>query len=164
VFVAHRAASAEYFHNPGLRSKFDWVQDEPWLGDLKNGKVKLRQGQKDSIADTLEYLKDGATTLSLGCSEPDERCLATALELSIPLATDDTDLKTLAEAFDATVLSSLGVLKQLVDHSAIDIALVRKVVLQWQADDDFRPRFWKEYAELFGEPCPKVGGECKGVR
>jgi hypothetical protein len=42
------------------------------------------------------------------------------------------------------VLSSFGVLKLLMDRSAIDIALVRKVTLQWQVDDDFR------------EECPRL--------
>lgn len=154
-FVVHGATTIEYFQNRRLRSKFDWVADEPFLDDLKSGKVHLRQSQKDSIADTLEYLKEVVVSSGLSCSEVDRRCLATAMEIGAPLATDDGDLQLLAREFEHAVLSSQGVLAVLLKRGAVTMAKIREIAERWVKEDDLPRDFKKEFRELFGEEAPK---------
>jgi hypothetical protein len=65
--------------------------------------------------------------------------------------TDDQDMKILADDFEVKHMTSLMLMKLMLDENHIDIDKVSQVVQQWQYDNDTPHKKWKdEYEELFG--------------
>lgn len=91
----------------------------------------------------------------MGPSPVDTRILATASELGLRLVTDDQDLLSLANMYGVHALTSLELMKLMLDENHITMNLVRRVVAQWVFDRDTPANFLREYQRLFGEQPPR---------
>ena len=144
----------EYFNEPRLRTTFDWVGEENHSKDRKNGSVRLKKHQHETILETMKFLLETCRQKHLGCSRFDIECLATAFELSLELVTDDLDLIRLAEEYDFHVLTSLEILDLLLKAGEITMREVNDTVYLWRYFNDLPSRFIEDFTSLFGNPPP----------
>jgi len=69
--------------------------------------------------------------------------------LNIPVVTDDQDMTELAEAFEVTILSSLKLLKKMLDCKYIEMKIVNGLVEYWRYINDRPANMEKEYQLFF---------------
>src|SRR5690606_37949859 len=86
-----------------LQSKFPWVDDKEFAENRKHF-PQISKKQKKSIQQNFEYVWDHVQTELPGPSRVDARYISYALELDVPVVTDDQDMTELAKVFDAKVL------------------------------------------------------------
>jgi hypothetical protein len=90
-----------------------------------------------------------------GPSPIDTRIVAAAHVLGIPVLTDDRDMIALAKEFAVKHVTSLGVMKRMLDANHINDDKVDQVVQQWSYENDTPHRDWKrEFKKLFGREAP----------
>jgi hypothetical protein len=140
----------EYNFQSRLRSKFYWVDREAHKEDRRHGKLRLSTEQKTAVGNTMSFMREACRDLHLTCSSFDIECLACALELGIPLVTDDLDLTSLAAEYDLKPLSTLELLKLMFDSNRIDLREVQGTVVMWDHLDDYPSDFFNEFKRLFG--------------
>lgn len=143
----------EYDRSRRLQSKFPWVDD----ADYKTNRSKpltLSRKQKSDISVVEDFMWDAVQTELLGPSRIDVRNLAYAYTLDISLVTDDIDLRQLAGMFDVPVMSTLELLKLMLDCRHINIEDIRRIAGYWSWLGDRPGGFTKEYRKLFREAPP----------
>ena len=136
-----------------LRTKFPWVDQ----ADFVEGRQRfpnLSRQEKKLIEDTFQFVWDYVVSELPGPSKVDARYVAYALELDIPVVTDDEDMIDLAKQFGARVLRSLELLKLMLDQNHIELAKVRAIVAYWRHIGDTPGQLAKRYRRLFGEDPP----------
>ena len=69
--------------------------------------------------------------------------------MSVPVVTDDQDMKELAAMFDARVLSTLEVLKIMLDNGHIEMRAIDGMVDYWRYMSDRPANMDEDYARLF---------------
>ncbi|MDP1930869.1 MAG: DNA-binding protein [Gammaproteobacteria bacterium] len=89
-----------------LKSKFQWVEEQEYVENRKHFPTVSRK-QLQSIHQTFAYIWDHVQTELPGPSRIDALYIAYALELAIPLVTDDRDMTELASVFDVQVMPTL---------------------------------------------------------
>ena len=82
-----------------LNNKFPWV-DEIEYQENRNNFPTINKKQKSSIKQNFDFIWDHVQTSLPGPSRVDARYIAYALELEIPLITDDQDMIALAKEYD----------------------------------------------------------------
>jgi hypothetical protein len=85
-----------------LQNNFYWVTEDEYVLNRQHF-PNIGKKQKKAIVQTFEYLWDYVQTDLPGPSRVDALYLAYAIELDIPVVTDDQDMTALAEAFYAKV-------------------------------------------------------------
>lgn len=126
----------------------------------RNRSPNLSEEQKEEIETTFDYMWEHAkeafhAPYSKGPGDTDTNILATALVLDIYVVTDDQDMIKLADEFEVKHLSSLGLMKLMLDGQHIDMDKIRQVTEQWQYDNDTPHRHWKkDFEKIFGEAAP----------
>ena len=129
--------------------------------DNRGRSISITQEQKEAIEEAYDYLWEHVQEafldpLGKGPSPIDTRIVATALELNIPVVTDDQDMIELAREFQVKTISSLGLMKLMKEAGHIDDEKVDMVVDQWMYDNDTPYKDWKkEFKKLFGREAPK---------
>jgi hypothetical protein len=139
----------EYYYEPRLRSKFSWADKDEHKDERRIGKLVLKAEEKVQIAKTRTFMLDAARDMNLNCSRFDVECLATARTLEIPLASDDLALCELAEEYDQTTMSTLELLKLMLDEGRISMADIQATVVMWDYLDDHPSDFLNEFRRLF---------------
>ena len=91
---------------------------------------------------------------ALGVSAVDVSVLAHASVLEIGVVTDDTDMRALGKSFGIEIMSTLALLKLMLDAGHIDYARVRQIAAYWRHERDVPAKFGPDYRRLFGEPPP----------
>ena len=154
TLYAHEALTREFTRQRRLQTKFHWFNEACYA---ENRSRPLIVGRKETkrIEQTYDYIWAQVQDEDLGPSPADTRALATALELGIGLVTDDSDLIALAKTYEVKTLTSLELMKLMLDEAHIDLAKVRQVVAQWAYDRDLPANFPTEYVRLFGENPPR---------
>lgn len=136
-----------------LSSKFPWINDAEYQENRQHFPALSRK-QKNSIADTFDYLWDYVITESIGPSKVDARYIAYALELDIPVVTDDQDMTDLAKVFGAKVMPTLQLLKIMHDAKHIDMKTIDGLVQYWRYIKDKPANLEKDYQRIFGKKIP----------
>ncbi len=135
--------------NRNLKSKFHWV-DEPEYTENRKHFPSISRAQKRSIQQTFDYLWDYVQTDLPGPSRTDTLYIAYALELAIPLVTDDQDMIALAQEFDAEVMSTLALLRIMLDCGHVDMKTIDGLCDYWKYIADLPANFQADYRRLFG--------------
>lgn len=156
----HADLNAEFKFSSRLKNKFHWVAGSEYVAN-RGRSINLSKAQKKEIEETYEYLWEHVEdefleTRGKGPSPIDTRIVATALVLGIRVVTDDRDMIELAETFEVAQVTSLGMMKLMLDEGHIDDDKIDQVVEQWIYDNDTPHGDWrKEFEELFGREAPE---------
>lgn len=144
----------EYHRSRRLQTKFPWV-DDPEFSNNRNQRLRLSKRQRGTeLPTTKEFLWDHARDEGLGVSEVDVIILAYGYVLGVPVVTDDGDMCMLAGAFGIRVLSTLALLRRMLDAEHVDMAKIRQIVGFWAYEKDLPRNFIVDYRRLFGESPP----------
>ena len=111
--------------------------------------------QSKILVDTNAYLRLAKTIRPLLFMPfgDNEYCLyiAYALELSVPVVTDDQDMTQLAKAFDAQVMPTLELLRIMLDSGHTDKKTISGLIEYWKYFSDMPANFKADYRRLFGD-------------
>ena len=132
-----------------LQSKFPWVNDEEFAKNRKHF-LQIGKKQKKSIQQTFAYVWEHVQTELLGPSRVDAWYIAYALELGVPVVTDDQDMSKLAKDFDVEVISTLELLKIMLDSGHTDMSTIKGLVDYWEYTKDNPANFKANYQHLLG--------------
>lgn len=132
-----------------LQSKFPWVEEDEFSENRRHF-PNVGRKQKQSIQQTFDYVWDHVQTELPGPSRVDAWYIAYALELGVPVVTDDQDMTELALAFDAQVLPTLGLLKIMLDCGHADMKTIHSLCDYWHYISDLPAKFSSDYRRLFG--------------
>tara|TARA_R100000027_G_scaffold67679_2_gene67700 strand:+ start:12789 stop:13373 length:585 start_codon:yes stop_codon:yes gene_type:complete len=155
----HAELNAEFRSSPRLRTKFSWAADDEFRENRKRSLTISREARVE-IDETFEFMwehvkEEFHEKLGKGPSRTDTRIIATAAVLEIRVVTDDQDMIELAELYGAHQITSLELMKLMLDHRRLKLKDVERVVAQWQYEKDTPYGGWqKEYRDLFGKRPP----------
>ena len=138
----------EELANRKLQSKFHWIDESRYAENRKHFPTIGRK-QRNSIQRTFGYLWDHVQNELPGPSRVDALYIAYALELDIPVVTDDQDMTALAKAFEAEVMSTLALLRLMLDCDHVDMKTVDAVREYWRYMKDMPTGFHSDYKRLF---------------
>lgn len=133
-----------------LRSKFHWVDEDEFI-ENRSYFPSIGRKQKKSIEQTFEYIWDHVQIELPGPSRVDAKYIAYALELDLPVVTDDQDMTELAKTFDAQVMPSLELLKIMLDCGHTDMKVIDGICDYWRYLADLPANFNADYKRLFLE-------------
>ena len=136
-----------------LRSKFPW-DDEPEYREIRQVRLQIGRKQKREIRTAIAFIGDQADANVLGVSPVDVSILGHAYVLQIGVVTDDRDMGTLGSTFGTEAMSTLSLLKLMLEAGHVDIAKVRQTAAYWRHERDLPANFAREYRRLFGELPP----------
>lgn len=153
TLYAHRELTLELKRQPRLRNKFHWAFESIYV-ENRSHTLFLSKKQQAEIHLTYEYMWEHVQEQKLGPSPVDTRILATAAELNMRVVTDDQDMLAMAELYGVHAITSLELMKLMLDSLHIDKESVRRVVAQWNYDNDRPANFAEQYQALFDETAP----------
>jgi hypothetical protein len=133
-----------------LQSKFHWVNEEEFVSNRKHF-PSISKKQNKSIQQTFDYLWDHVQTELPGPSKVDTLYIAYSLELDVPVITDDQDMTELANAFEAQILSTLEMLKIMLECDHIDMKIIDGLCDYWRYLPDLPANFKSDYQRLFSD-------------
>ncbi len=136
--------------NKRLNNKFPWV-DEIEYQENRNNFPTINKKQKSSIKQNFDFIWDHVQTSLPGPSRVDARYIAYALELEIPLITDDQDMIALAKEYDVQVMQTLELLKIMHDCEHVSLEMIKGLVEYWDYIKDIPANFKRDYRRLFGK-------------
>ncbi|MFT3991197.1 MAG: hypothetical protein QM680_07285 [Luteolibacter sp.] len=155
----HADLTNEIRDSSRIQNRFHWIGESRYSSN-RNRSVSLSKEQKKAIAETFEFMWEHVKdeflhVLGKGPSRVDTTIVATAAVLEIRFVTDDQDMIDLAETYGVHHITSLGLMKLMLDCGHIDDAKVDQVVQQWMYDNDTPYRDWKkEFKKHFGRKPP----------
>lgn len=156
----HAELNAEFKCNSRLKNKFHWVSEQRYV-ENRGRSINISAANKKKIEETYEYLWEHVrdefiNNRGTGPSPIDTRIVATALVLEIRVVTDDRDMIELARTFEVEHLTSLEMMKIMLDEGHVDDEKVDQVVEQWVYENDTPHREWKkDFQRLFGRDAPE---------
>jgi len=86
-----------------------------------------------------------------GPSRVDALIIAYAIELNVPVVTDDQDMTVLAETFDAKVIPTLELLRIMFDCEHTDMKTINGLCDYWRYITDLPSNFNSDYHRLFSD-------------
>ena len=134
--------------NRRLNSKFPWVNEEEYAENRKHSPM-ISKKQRKSIQDSFDHVWDLVQTECPGPSRVDALYIAYAIELGVPVVTDDQDMTALAEAFDVEIMPTLSMLKIMLDCGHVDMKIIDAMVAYWRYMGDRPANLEKDYVRLF---------------
>jgi hypothetical protein len=143
----------EYDRQPRLKAKFPWV-DEPEFRANRTRQPELSKQQCRARETAYDIMWEHVQTELPGPSRVDAKVLSVGYVLSIPVVTDDRDMQALAAVFGVSVMSTVELLKLMLDHGHAEMALVRSIAPYLAYLPDLPKDFASDYRRLFGEPAP----------
>lgn len=144
----------EYLRSSRLKSEFSWVSEQKYKAN-RTRPVSLSRRDKKLVAEKIPFLEDAAADLKLTTGPVDIQALSVALVLNIPVATDDYDMRVLAEEFEVKTIKALEVLKFLETCGRVDRTKVRAIVGYWNYLKDCPKNFREDYIQIFSEEPPE---------
>ncbi len=133
-----------------LKSKFQWVEEQEYV-ENRNHFPSVSRKQVQSIRQTFTYIWDHVQTELPGPSRVDALYIAYALELGVPLVTDDRDMTELASVFDVQVMPTLELLKVMQDCGHVDMKTIDGLCEYWRYIADLPANFAVDYKRLFSK-------------
>lgn len=143
----------EYARQPRLQTKFPWVQD-PEFRHNRQARPQLSRKQQKEIKTAFDFLWDHVQTALPGPSRVDVTVLSYAFVLTIPVVTDDVDMARLGKTFQISLMTTLELLKLMLDSGHVSLAKIRQIVAYWGYLGDQPRELRQEYQRLFGEDAP----------
>jgi len=143
----------EYDRNRRLQSKFPWIDDPEYRAN-RSRPLHISSKQRKEIITAEEFMWDTVQTELPGPSRIDVRNLAYAYILDVPLVTDDIDLKALASLYEVSALSTLKLLRLMLDCEHISMDDIRRIAGFWSWLGDRPGDFSREYRKLFKRKPP----------
>jgi|SRR6056297_349839 len=140
----------EYNYQSRLQSKFNWVDSERHIEDRKRHKLRVKSTVQLSIKQSKQFILSESASRGFTCSPFDIECLATALELSILLVTDDEDLFNLSQDYGVQCISTLELLKLMNDEERVSLKEIQDTVYMWSYMQDLPRNFYSDFMNLFG--------------
>ena len=132
-----------------LDNKFPWTQEDEFIENRKFF-PKIGKVQKKEIDRNFEYIWSYVLTEFNGPSKVDVWYIAYALELNVPVVTDDQDMTELATTFEVQVIPTLELLKIMLDCGHIDMKSINGICDFWRYISDVPANFKSDYKRLFG--------------
>ena len=105
--------------NHRLQNAFYWVTEDDYVQNRNHFPTI------SPIEQTLEYVWDYVQTDLPGPSRVDALYVAYAIELEVPVVTDDQDMTKLAKEFGAEVMPTLELLKIMLDCGHTDMKTIK---------------------------------------
>jgi hypothetical protein len=155
----HADLAGEIRGSSRIRNRFDWVEQQIYA-DNRHRSLSLSKQQKKEIDETYDYMweyvkEEFLAKRGTGPSPVDVRIVATALVLEISMVTDDRDMIELGETYEVRQMTSLGIMKLMLDCDHINHEKVNQVVEQWLHDKDTPYAGWKdEFERTFSRKAP----------
>jgi hypothetical protein len=140
----------EYNFQARLQSKFTWVDSDRHREDRKRNKLRVKKEVQLTIKDSKEFILSESASRGFTCSPFDIECLATALELSILLVTDDEDLYNLSQEYEIQCISTLELLKLMYDEERLSLKEIQDTVYMWDYMKDLPRNFTTDFKSIFG--------------
>ena len=131
-----------------LVTKFPWV-DEAEYRENRQYFLNVGRKQRKVIQETFKYIWDYVETDLPGPSRVDALYIAYAIELNIPIVTDDQDMIELAKTFDVQMIPTLKLLKIMLNCGHTDIKTIRSLVEYWRYIGDRPANLEADFARLF---------------
>jgi hypothetical protein len=131
-----------------LAHKFFWALEKEHCEERATSPTTSKQQKKD-IESAFVFIWDFVLSDHPGPSKTDARYLAFGYVLEIPVITDDQDMRSLAEAFDIQTLSTLELLKKMVDVNHILPQKVSSIVAHWKYIEDIPANMKSDCLRLF---------------
>ncbi|PPK71530.1 hypothetical protein B0F88_10754 [Methylobacter tundripaludum] len=131
-----------------LQNTFYWVTEDEYVLNRQHF-PNISRKQKNAIDQTFEYLWDHVQTDLPGPSRVDVLHIAYAIELNIPVVTDDQDMTALADAFDAKVIPTLELLKIMLDCGHTDMKTIKGLCDYWRNFGDRPANLEADFRRLF---------------
>ena len=146
----------EFRRSNRLQSKFEWVLEPEYVDNRARHTLTPPKKHREEIELTCSYVAGRAEELGLTVSPVDCWALASAHVLRLSLATDDTGMQALAGdlQFGAKLLTTLELLKLMLDARRVSLEDVERVVQYWQYNRDLPSNARENYQRLFGGPLP----------
>lgn len=148
-------------NSDSFRLKFYWFFDEKYKKDRK---LNISISKKDfkEINSIVKTIRNSEEFRSYqGVSDIDLWCLGFGLHFNIRLVTDDTDMFYLGRELEVEMISTLELLKLMLDEGHISFEKIKEIAHYWQYLPDIPHNFEKEFFRLFGEAVPKSDFGCK---
>ncbi|MFC3282109.1 DNA-binding protein [Litchfieldella rifensis] len=133
-----------------LISKFPWVGDEEYV-ENRQYSPKVAKKKRKEVDNTFEFVWDYVVSDLPGPSRVDALYVTWAVELSIPVVTDDKDMTLLAEVFGARVMPTLEILRLMLDCGHVSLKTVSGLVDYWRYIDDRPANFHADLKKFFPE-------------
>ena len=156
----HADLTNEIRSSSRIQNRFHWIGESRFISN-RNRSISLSAKQKAEIDNTFEFMWEHVKDEFLdergkGPSRVDTRIVATAAVLGIRLVTDDQDMIELAATYGIHQITSLELMKLMLDCGHINDAKVDQVVEQWIYDKDTPYAEWqKEFKRVFSRSAPK---------
>jgi predicted nucleic acid-binding protein len=144
----HKEIETELNRSSRLETKFCWIQSEEYKANRKK-KLKISKAEQNEIENAYEHIWNFQKDEKLGLSREDIYCIATALEINIALVTDDQSMIKVGKEFDVKVLSTLELLKIMLDNNHIQLEKVFEITEYWKYEKDLPANFHKDLKKLF---------------
>ena len=136
--------------NHRLSNKFPWVEEDEYL-DNRQVFPKISRKQKRAIQLTLVHVWEYVQTDLPGPSKIDALYIAYAIELELPLVTDDRDMSELANEFEVTVMPTLELLKIMLECGHTDMKTIKGLRDYWLHIKDRPANLEEDFERLFPE-------------
>ena len=150
----HSKLAYEISRNSRLKNKFNWFSESQYVENRKQNLYPNKEERKD-IELAYEAMWALVEEENLGPSEVDTRIVAYGAALQIRIVTDDADMIELAQTYGVHQISSMELMKLMLDVEHIDMEKVTQVVEQWIYDKDFpNGQFRKDFKRIFGVAAP----------
>lgn len=133
-----------------LQHEFAWVNDDG-LAAERQFFPQLSRANKRGCKQNLAFIRAYVQSDLPGPSEIDATYVAYALELNCLLVTDDQLMQQLARDFDVRLMSTLELLRLMLDAGHINRDLIDGLVNYWRYDNDLPANFSKDFKRLFGQ-------------
>jgi predicted nuclease of predicted toxin-antitoxin system len=156
----HADLTSEIRSSSRIQNRFDWVCESKYV-ENRNRSISLTKQQKREIEETCEFMWEHVKDEFLdvrgkGPSRVDVRIVATAAVLGIRMVTDDQDMIELAETYGVHQMTSMELMKLMLDCKYITVDKVDQVVEQWIFEKDTPNRNWKaEFKMVFSRQAPE---------
>jgi hypothetical protein len=149
-----RELDNEFNKSSALQSKFSWVADEQFRDNRKKY-LSVSGKQLREINLLVDTIRDYCLHVGRSLSRVDCAVVAHGKVLGIEIVSDDLELIETAEDMDVKAISTLALMKCMLDCGHIDIEKVREIVAFWKYIKDCPSRVNDEYEHHFGEKVPK---------
>ncbi|MCQ8129970.1 DNA-binding protein [Methylomonas rivi] len=138
----------EELNNHKMHNVFYWITEDEYVENRKHFPAIGRK-QKKAIAQTFDFVWDHVQTDLPGPSKVDALYIAYAIELGIPVVTDDQDMTALARVFDAQVMPTLELLKIMLECGHTDMKTIKSLCEYWRQFGDRPANLEADFKRLF---------------
>lgn len=134
--------------NHRLLNKFPWTTEEEYQQN-RQYTPSINKKQQKSIEQSFEFIWNYVQTDFPGPSRVDVMYLAYALELNVPVVSDDQDMTALAKIYNIAVMPTLKLLKMMLDAGHTDEKTIDGLVKYWLYIGDRPANLEADYKKYF---------------